>query len=62
MGKQVLQLSLITVRTFYHPGTGQTSSEFVLLTNKKGELGPDDNLSLNPRDLVWCLFNGLGWA
>lgn len=52
MGKQVLQLSLITVRTFYHPGTGQTSSEFVLLKNKKGELAPDDNLSLNPRDLV----------
>lgn len=61
MGEQVLQLSLITVRMFYHPGTGETSLEFVLLTNKK-ELGPDNNLGLNHCDLVWCLLNGLGWS
>lgn len=62
MGEQVLQISLIAVRLLYQPETGETSLEFVLLMSEKREFGPDDNLRLNCRDLVWCLLNGLGWT
>lgn len=52
MGEQVLQIVLITVRSFYQTQTGEVSSEFVLLKSWRGEFGADDNLSLHDRGLV----------